>query len=151
MFKKLSKRLPAPTHYPYKIILYGCGSKTGTQNGTLVSGNLHQNQQVPGGLILTHTHMKPVASIIRGTKVARELCKMCFFHDILRCMAYNCLNGGTRQTERDLAPGMYGWVKPRVVFWDHLLGWFYMKGNQRETANLGSRINKIRKQQIHPH
>ena len=37
--------------------VHGCGSKIGTQNGTLVSGNMDQNLWSPGGLILTHTHM----------------------------------------------------------------------------------------------
>ena len=36
---------------------YGCGSRIGTPNGTLVSGNMDQNLRSPGGLILTHTHM----------------------------------------------------------------------------------------------
>ena len=34
--------------------LYGCGSKIGTQNGSLASGNMDQNLRSPGGLILTH-------------------------------------------------------------------------------------------------
>ena len=37
---------------------FGCGSKIGTQNGTLVSGNMDQNLWSPGGLILTHTHLE---------------------------------------------------------------------------------------------
>ena len=32
---------------------FGCGSKIGAQNGTLVSGNMDQNLRSPGGLILT--------------------------------------------------------------------------------------------------
>ena len=36
---------------------YGCGSKIGTQNGTLVSGNMDQNLWSPGGSILIHTHI----------------------------------------------------------------------------------------------
>ena len=36
---------------------YGCGSKIGTQNGTLVNGTKDQNLRSPGGLVLTHTHM----------------------------------------------------------------------------------------------
>ena len=39
---------------------YGCGSKMGTQNGTLVNRNMDQNLRSPGGLILTHTHMAVV-------------------------------------------------------------------------------------------
>ena len=38
---------------------YECGSKMGTPNGTLVSGNVDQTCGPPGGLILTHTHMGP--------------------------------------------------------------------------------------------
>ena len=34
---------------------FGCGSKIGTPNGTLASGNMDQNLWSPGGLILTHT------------------------------------------------------------------------------------------------
>ena len=34
-----------------------CGAKLGTQNGTLVSGNIDQHLWSPGGLILTHAHM----------------------------------------------------------------------------------------------
>ena len=36
---------------------HGCGSKIGTPNGTLASGNMDQNLWSPGGSILTHTHM----------------------------------------------------------------------------------------------
>ena len=41
--------------------LCGCGSKRGTQHGTLVSGNMDQNRWSSGGLILTHTHMALMA------------------------------------------------------------------------------------------
>ena len=34
-----------------------CGSKIGTQNGTLVSGNMNQNLRSPGALILTQAHV----------------------------------------------------------------------------------------------
>ena len=34
---------------------YGCESKIGTQDGTLVNGNMDQNLRSPGGSILTHT------------------------------------------------------------------------------------------------
>ena len=44
-----------PIHYGSEV--HGCGSKIGTQNGTLVSGNMDQNLWSAGGLILTHTHM----------------------------------------------------------------------------------------------
>ena len=33
----------------------GCGSKTGTQNGTLANGNMDNNLRSPVGLFLTHT------------------------------------------------------------------------------------------------
>ena len=36
-----------------------CGSKIGTPNGTLISGNMDQNLRSPGGLILTHPQMAP--------------------------------------------------------------------------------------------
>ena len=39
------------------FLRHGCGSKRGTQNGTLVSGNMNQHLLSPVGLILTHTHM----------------------------------------------------------------------------------------------
>ena len=42
---------------------YGCGSKIGTQNGTLVSGNMDQNLWSPRGLILTHTHTGSLSDI----------------------------------------------------------------------------------------
>ena len=35
----------------------GCGSKIGTPNGTLVSGNLNQNLRNPSCLILSHTQI----------------------------------------------------------------------------------------------
>ena len=35
---------------------FGCGSKIGTQHGTLVNGNVHQNLRFHGGFMLTHTH-----------------------------------------------------------------------------------------------
>ena len=35
----------------------GCGSKIGTPNGTLATGNMDQNLWSPGGLILTHTRV----------------------------------------------------------------------------------------------
>ena len=35
----------------------GCGSKIGTQNGTLASGNMGQNLLSPGGSIWTHTQV----------------------------------------------------------------------------------------------
>ena len=37
--------------------IYGCESKIGTQNGTLVNGTIDLNLRSPGGLILTHSHM----------------------------------------------------------------------------------------------
>ena len=37
------------------------GSKIGTPNGTLASGNMDQNLWSPGGLILTHTHIIALA------------------------------------------------------------------------------------------
>ena len=40
------------------IMPCGCGSKIGTPDGTLVSGNMDQNLRSPGGLILTHTRVR---------------------------------------------------------------------------------------------
>ena len=40
--------------YMYK---YGCGSKNRYQNGTLVSGNMHQNLRNPSCSILSHSHI----------------------------------------------------------------------------------------------
>ena len=39
-----------------KLLKNGCGSKIGTQNGTLVNGSMDK-PAVPGGVILTHTQM----------------------------------------------------------------------------------------------
>ena len=39
-------------------LLHGCGSKNGTQNGTLANGSMDEILRSPG-LILTHTHMGP--------------------------------------------------------------------------------------------
>ena len=36
---------------------FGCGSKIGTQNRTLVNGNMDLNLRSSGGLILTHPHL----------------------------------------------------------------------------------------------
>ena len=41
------------------IVSYGCGSKIGTQNATLLNGNMDENLWVPGS-ILNHTHISPV-------------------------------------------------------------------------------------------
>ena len=35
----------------------GCGSKIGTQNGTLASGSMDRNLWPPVGLVLTHTQV----------------------------------------------------------------------------------------------
>ena len=43
------------------LFFAGCGSTIGTQNGTLVNGNMDQNLWSPGGLILTHTHLVVIA------------------------------------------------------------------------------------------
>ena len=53
--------LDRPRKPPWKVwqndCLNGCGSKIGTPNGTLASGNMDQNLWSPGGSILTHTQM----------------------------------------------------------------------------------------------
>ena len=40
----------------------GCGSKSDTQHITLVNGNMGHKLRYPGGLILTHTHVRVVQS-----------------------------------------------------------------------------------------
>ena len=53
---------PSPRLYHFKggFPWYGCGSKTGTRNGTLVTGNKDDLacSPIPGGFMLTHTRQK---------------------------------------------------------------------------------------------
>ena len=42
-----------------RITLFGCGSKIGAQVGTQVNGTKNENLRSAGGLILTHTHLRP--------------------------------------------------------------------------------------------
>ena len=49
------------------------GQKKGTPNGTLVSGNMDQNQRFSGGLILTHTHIVRAFSV----NTARDVSDTC--------------------------------------------------------------------------
>ena len=51
----------------------GCRSKMGTQNGTLVNGNMDENLWVPGGSILTHTQFAPSEQLYRRSMAQRIL------------------------------------------------------------------------------
>ena len=68
----------APDKAHLKFSSYGCGSKTGTQNATLVNETWTKTcGPIPGGLILTHTHIFPadVSQLVahRGDEFREDL------------------------------------------------------------------------------
>ena len=77
---------------------FGCGSKTGAKNGTLVSGNIDQNLRNPSCLILSHTHLTVGIDPLQcGAKLAYDwrgpeqtripACWMSFLHTgVPRCL-----------------------------------------------------------------
>ena len=56
---------PHNLHFRQKLT-FGCGSKIGTQNGTLVNGSMDYNLRFSGGLILTHTRL--IAELFEGSR-----------------------------------------------------------------------------------
>ena len=64
---------------------FGCGSKRGTTNGTLLTGKKDYNLRSPGGLILTHTHIMQLKRQMMSTAVR------------LSCNHYSSYNNHTRK------------------------------------------------------
>ena len=62
------------TFGPLRLLAAGCGSKIGTSDGTLVSGNMDQDLPSPGDLILTHTHPDLGSQKVTGELLDNHKC-----------------------------------------------------------------------------